>query len=130
MQRSLLVFSLYAWQDFRRWCLAGELNLVYGSFDLILKSRNDLFTIAQFSEKLTCDNQLQDGIRSAIAAAAEQLPKSQLKLQELNTSLNRLNLLQWLRVIIIEIGFPIALGGFAFWKVSAALIPFLSAAVK
>ena len=49
----LFVFVLYAWQDFRRWRLAGELHLVHGSFDLILQSRNDLFAVTQHLDKRT-----------------------------------------------------------------------------
>lgn len=126
----LFVFTLYAWQDFRRWRLAGELHLVQGSFDLILQSRNDLFAITQHLEKLTADTPLQEQIRVAVTAAASRLPESQSKLQALSASLRRLNMLQWFRVLVVEAGFPIALGIFALSKVSAALVPFLGAAVK
>lgn len=126
----LFVFTLYAWQDFRRWRLAGELHLVHGSFDLILHSRNDLFAITQHLDKLTADAPLQEQIRVAVAAAAARLPESQSKLLTLSSSLRRLNALQWFRVIVVEIGFPIVLGIFALTKVFAALIPFLGAATK
>jgi len=126
----LFVFILYAWQDYRRWKLAGEIQLIHGSFNLILQSRNDLFVIAQHLDKLTGDALLQDEIRSAISAAARQLPESQSKLQALTSSLRRLNALQWFRVVVIEAAVPIALGTFALAKVSAALIPFLSAVTK
>lgn len=126
----LFVFTLYAWQDFRRWRLAGELHLVHGSFDLILQSRNDLFAITQHLDKLTADAPLQEQIRVAVAAAASRLPESQSQLQALIASLRRLNALQWFRVIVVEAGFPIALGIFALSKVSAALVPFLGAAAR
>lgn len=126
----LFVFVLYAWQDFRRWKLAGEIQLVHGSFDLILKSRNDLFAITQHLDKLTVGTPLQEDIRAAVAAAAQQLPQSQAKLQALSSSLRRLNALQWFRVVVVEAAVPIVLGAFALAKVSAALIPFLSAVVK
>jgi len=126
----LFVFTLYAWQDFRRWRLAGELHLVHGSFDLILHSRNDLFAITQHLDKLTADAPLQEQIRVAVAAAAARLPESQSKLLALSSSLRRLNALQWFRVIVVEIGFPIVLGLFALTKVFAALVPFLGAAAK
>lgn len=70
----LFVFVLYAWQDFRRWRLAGEIHLVHGSFDLILSSRNDLFTISQHLDKLATDRPLQSSIRAAVEAAANRLP--------------------------------------------------------
>ena len=126
----LFVFTLYAWQDFRRWRLAGELHLVHGSFDLILHSRNDLFAITQHLDKLTADAPLQEQIRVAVAAAAARLPESQSKLLALSSSLRRLNALQWFRVIVVEIGFSIVLGIFALTKVFAALVPFLGAATK
>lgn len=126
----LFVFVLYAWQDFRRWKLAGEIQLVHGSFDLILKSRNDLFVITQHLDKLTVEQPLQDSIRAAITAAARQLPESQAKLSLLSPALRRLNALQWFRVVVVEAAFPIVLGAFALVKVFAALAPFLSAVVK
>lgn len=126
----LFVFTLYAWQDFRRWRLAGELHLVHGSFDLILQSRNDLFAITQHLDELTADAPLQEQIRVAVATAATRLPESQSRLQALSASLRRLNALQWFRVIVVETGFPIGLGIFALSKVSAALVPFLGATVK
>ena len=125
----LFVFALFAWQDFRRWRLAGELHLVHGSFDLILHSRNDLFAITQHLDKLTADAPLQEQIRVAAAAAAR-FPESQSKLLALSSSLRRLNALQWFRVIVVEIGLPIVLGIFALTKVFAALVPFLGAATK
>jgi hypothetical protein len=126
----LFVFVLYAWQDFRRWRLSGELHLVHGSFDLILQSRRDIFAISQHLDKLTSDEPLQEQIRTAVSAAAARLPESQSKLQALGSSLRRLNALQWFRVIVVEAAFPIALGAFALLKVSTALVPFLNAAVK
>jgi hypothetical protein len=126
----LFVFVLYAWQDFRRWRLAGELHLVHGSFDLILQSRQDLFAITQHLDKLTADSTLQDQIRAAVSAAAARLPESQSKLEALGSSLSRLNALQWFRVLVVEAAFPIVLGAFALLKVSTALGPFLSAAVR
>lgn len=126
----LFVFALYAWQDFRRWRLAGEIHLVHGSFDLILQSRKDLHAITQHLDKLTSDEPLQEQIRTAVSVAAIRLPESQSKLQALGGSLRRLNALQWFRVTVVEIGFPIALGVFAFSKVFSSLVPFLSAASK
>ena len=126
----LFVFVLYAWQDFRRWRLAGELHLVHGSFDLILQSRNDLFAVTQHLDKLTTDAPLQEQIRTAVSAAATRLPEAQSKLQGLKSSLRRLNAMQWFRVIVVEAASPIALGAFALSKVSTALVPLLCAAVR
>jgi hypothetical protein len=126
----LFVFILYAWQDFRRWRLAGELHLVQGSFDLILSSRNDLFAIAQHIDKLTADQPLQSSIRAAVEVAANRLPQSQAKLVSLSSALQRLNWLQWFRAIVVEAALPIVLGAFGLFKVSSALLPFISAVVK
>jgi hypothetical protein len=126
----LFVFVLYAWQDFRRWRLAGALHLVHSSFDLILKSRNDLLVISHHLSKLTCDTELKEDIRAALSAAAKQLPESQESLRALATSLRRLNALQWFRVVVVEASLPIAIGAFALAKVSPALIPFLRAATS
>lgn len=126
----LFVFILYAWQDFRRWRLAGEIHLVHSSFDLILHSRNDLFAISQHLDKLTADQPLQTAIRTAVEAAASHLPEAQAKLASLGSALRRLNWLQWFRVTVIEATLPIALGAFALHKVSGALFPFISAVVR
>lgn len=126
----LFVFVLYAWQDFRRWRLAGDIHLVHGSFDLILHSRNDLFTISQHLDKLTADAPLQAAIRAAVETAAQRLPESQAKLQSLGSALRRLNWLQWFRFIVVEAAWPMALGAFALGKVSSALLPFIKAVLK
>lgn len=126
----LFVFSLYAWQDYRRWRLGAEIHLMHQSFNLILQSRNDLFAITQYLDKLTSDAPLQEQIRTAVSTAATRLPESQSKLHELDSSLRRLNAFQWFRVTVVEIGFPIALGVFALSKVISSLVPFLSAAMN
>jgi hypothetical protein len=126
----LFVFVLYAWQDFRRWRLAGEIHLVHGSFDLILKSRNDLFAISQHIDKFTTDAPVQAAIRTAVETAARELPETQAKLQALSSALRRLNWLQWFRVTVVEAALPIALGVFALAKVFSALRPFISAVLK
>ena len=126
----LFVFVLYAWQDFRRWRLASEIHLVHGSFDLILKSRNDLFAISQHMDKLTADAPLQAAIRTAVETAAHSLPESQAKMESLRSTLHRLNGLQWFRVIVIEATLPVVVGVFALAKVSAALLPFIRAVLK
>ena len=125
----LFVFVLYAWQDFRRWRLAGDIHLVYTSLDLILKSRSDLFAISQHLPNLTCGKELSEGIQEAVGKAAKQLPDSMESIRALTTSLHRLNALQWFRVIAIEMLLPIVLGAFALAKVSPALLPFLAAAL-
>jgi len=125
----LLVFCFYAWQDFRRWRLAGEIHLLHGSFDLILQARNDLFAISQHLDGLTCEEPLQEQIRAAISAAATRLPQSQATLLELRSSLRRLNAMQWFRVIVIEIGFPAVLGAFALLRMFDFLVPFVRAVV-
>lgn len=126
----LFVFILYGWQDFRRWRLAGEIHLVHGSFDLILQSRNDLFAISQHLDKLTTDQPLQTAVRAAVEAAAIRLPESQAKLVLLSSALQRLNWLQWFRVVVVEAALPVALGTFGLHKVFAALLPFIGAVVK
>lgn len=126
----LFVFILYGWQDFRRWRLAGEIHLVQGSFDLVLQSRNDLLSISKYLEKLTDKYPLQAEVRAAIEAAAVRLPESQAKLVSLSSALQRLNWLQWFRVIVVEAALPIVLGIFGLHKVFSALFPFIVAVVK
>lgn len=126
----LFVFVLYGWQDFKRWRLAGEIQLVYASFDLILHSREDLRVISLHIEKLDGDQGLHSAVRRAVETAAERLPASQAELVALRSNLRRLNWLQWFRVVVIEAALPILLGGFALFKVNAALGPFLGTVVR
>jgi hypothetical protein len=126
----LSVFVLYAWQDFRRWRLAGELHLVNSSFDLLLASRNDFFAIAQSLDKLTCGEPLHPQLQKAISDAAVRLPQATAKLEALRSSLRRLNRLQWFRVTVIEFALPTILGLFALFKVGASLLPFLRATLQ
>lgn len=126
----LFVFVLYAWQDFRRWRLAGQIHLVHGSFDLILHSRNDLFTISQHLDKLTSDQPLQSAIRTAVEAAAKRLPESQAALSSLRAALRRLSWLQWFRVTVVEAALPVAVGVFGLLKIFTALFPFVAAVLE
>jgi len=121
----LFVFVVYGWQDFRRWRLAGEIQLVHGSFDLVLQSREHLRVIALQLDKLAKDQPLQSSVRTAIESAAAGLPEAQAKLAALHSGLQRLNWLQWFRVLVIEIALPISLGTFALLKIGAALLPFV-----
>lgn len=126
----LFVFGLYAWQDFRRWRLAGDIHLVHGSFDLILNSRNDLFVISQHLDKIISDQPLQSAIRAAVEAAAKRIPESQSQLVSLRAALHRLNWLQWFRVVVVEVAIPLALGLLGLYKVFSALAPFVAAVMK
>jgi hypothetical protein len=126
----LFVFVIYGWQDFRRWRIGGEIQLVHGSFDLVLQSRESLRIIALQLEKLQKGDSLEPAIRTSIEVAAAKLPESQARLASLQSGMKRLNWLQWFRVIVVELAFPVALGAFALFKLSAALLPFLAAVTR
>jgi hypothetical protein len=126
----LFVFVVYGWQDFRRWRVAGEIQLLHGSFDLILESREHLRVIALHLEKLVLDKPTESTVRTSIEAAAAKLPEAQARLASLRSGMKRLNWLQWFRVLVIELIFPFALGSFALFKLAAALLPFLVTIVQ
>ena len=126
----LFVFVIYGWQDFRRWRVGSEIQLVHGSFDLVLQSRESLRIIALHLEKLEKNKPLDSAVRASIEVAAAKLPESQAKLAELQAGIKRLNWLQWFRVLVIELAFPLFLGAFALLKVSASLLPFISAVIR
>ena len=126
----LFVFIIYAWLDFRRWRLAGEIQLVHGSFDLVLQSREHLRVIELQLNKLNTDPTLQASVYASIEAAATLLPEALEKLLSLRAELQRLNWLQWFRVTVIEFALPVALGVFGLTKVATALLPFVQTVVK
>jgi hypothetical protein len=95
-------FLLYAVLDFRRWRLAGRLHLLHSSFDLVLKTRNDVFAIVQHLEKMT-DVSLREEIRAAVSRAAKSLPEALDNLEALRGGLRSLTWLQWVRLVVLEL---------------------------
>jgi hypothetical protein len=124
------VFVLYAYQDIRRWRISGDIHLVHASFNLVIEARNDLNTISQLLEKVTPDRGIGDGIRQAVVDASTRIPQTLQKLQDLQSELSSLSRLQWLRLLVIEIGAPALVGGIALVKTWTALIPFVVAVFK
>ena len=109
---------------------------MHGSFDLVLESREHLRIIAiqleriEKFEKEEKDKPLGLAVRASIEDAAVKLPQAQARLTSLQAGMKRLNWLQWFRVMVIELAFPVALGVFALFQVSAALLPFIHTVTK
>ena len=123
-------FVLYAVLDLRRWRLAGELHLLHSSFDLVLKARNDVFDIVQHLEKMTSDVALREEIRAAVSRAAKSLPEALGNLESLRGGLRSLTWLQWVRLVVLELAVPLAVGGFALVKTWGSIVPFVRQVVK
>jgi hypothetical protein len=124
------VFSIYAYQDFRRWLASSEGHLIASSFDLLLYCRNDLNTISQLLGKITADLPLQSEVRAAVSAAAVAIPERLTRLEQLRAEIRSMTRVQWFRVTVIELGAPILLGGFSLWRVHESLLPFLRVALQ
>jgi hypothetical protein len=123
-------FLLFAFQDFRRWRVSGELHLLHSSFDTILKSNNSLNAIHQHIEKLTADAHLADAIRTAVAEAAAEIPRAKTRLENLRSNLTSLSRLQWFRFAVVEIGTPVVLAAIALAKTWTAIVPFIVSVFK
>ena len=125
-----VAFVLYAFLDFRRWRLSSEIHLVHSSFDLVLKARNDVFAISQHLDKMTGDAPLREEIRTAVAGASKSLPEALDKLTNLRGSLRRLSWLQWVRLLLLELAIPLAVGGLALGKTLESFLPFIRQVLK
>jgi hypothetical protein len=118
-------FTLYAYQDFRKWRGSGHLHLLHSSFDTILKSNNALHTVQQHIGKLTCGEPLAQDIHKAISEAAAEIPRTQARLEEIRQNLTHLSRVQWFRLLVVEIGAPVFVAIVALMKTGSALLPFL-----
>lgn len=125
------VFLLYAWQDYRKWRVAGDVGLIQGSYNLILESRNDLFTISQFKDR-ACESltdPMRQGFLTALDAATKRLPIAQGRIEALYKDYRSLSVLQWFRLLIVEIGIPLVLGVVAIFHVGSSFVPFIHMAI-
>lgn len=124
---SFVVFALHAFADLRRWFAAGDLMYLSSYYDLTLKINNHLYAITQWLNKPLPENDEK-------RASVEKMYKdAELYLDELKTSIStakmshiKLSGLQWLRLVLIDLGVPLALGIFAMFKIGPALVPFLA----
>ena len=126
----LMAFVVYGWQDFRRWRLAGEIQLVHTIFDQVFDARENLRIIASQLDKLASDPSVLATVRSSIERSANALPDLQANFASLRSALRRISWLQWFRVVVVEIAFPLTIGAFGMYKVAPALVPFIQAVVR
>ena len=120
------VFVLHAFADLRRWFSAGHLMHLHTFFDLSLMTQQHLNAISQWLEKPLPENpemraSLQDMHRNANSYLAE----LSTAITTAKANHRTLTIIQWIRLVLLDLGIPLSLGIFAMFKIGPDLLPFL-----
>ena len=127
---TFVVFSLHAFSDLRRWFAAGDLMYLHSYFDLVLGTRNHLNGVAQWLEKpLPNEQDRRASVQKMYTSAETFLGELDAAVAKAKSSHRKLSALQWVRLVFVDLGVPLALGIFAMFKIGPALLPFLSVVV-
>lgn len=126
---TFVVFALHALADLRRWFTAGDLMYLQGYHDISLKCHNLLNRISQWLDKpLPEEADKKASVQAIYSGAGDVLAEIKLSVAAAKKSHRKLTAIQWLRLALIDLGVPIALGIFAMFKVGHAALPFLAVA--
>jgi hypothetical protein len=120
----LVVYSLYAWHDIQRWLLGGRIISLKAVQNNLGNQSQYLYRIQDHLGKITNNRQHEpmfDIARKLTDEALVEFPKILGILNSMETQRRRLSILQWIRLVGIELVIPIGLGLLAMSKVWAAL---------
>jgi len=124
-----IVYVIYLTQDLNRWKVGGHVLVTKGNWDLFLNTRNDIHVIKQHIDKFDPEKPKPakfESIEKAVDKALDRLPKSQEKLDYLESQYFRLTIVQWIRLGLIEIGVPLLIGLYALLNIWDSILPFLT----
>ncbi|WP_285448369.1 hypothetical protein [Xanthomonas sp. LMC-A-07] len=126
---TFIIFALHALADLRRWFTAGDLMYLHGYHDISLKCHNILNGISQWLDKpLPEEADKKATVQAIYSGAGEVLDEIKNSVAAAKNGHRKLTAIQWLRLALIDLGVPIALGIFAMLKVGHAALPFLAVA--
>jgi hypothetical protein len=124
---TFIVFALHAFADLRRWFTAGDLIRLHSYYDISLRTHNHLNAVSQWLDKpLPEDHEKRESVKKMYAGADEFLSSLGATLDHARSSHRKLTVLQWIRILLIDLGVPLVLGIFAMFKIGPALLPFLA----
>lgn len=124
---TFIVFTLHAGADLRRWFLAGDLMHLHNYYDQLLKVREHLGNVSHFLNKPSAEWQnKKEAVERMYTEAGSFLSSLDTALTTAIASHRKLTALQWVRLVIIDLGVPLGLGIFAMFKIGSALAPFLA----
>lgn len=128
---TFIVFALYAAADLRRWYMAGDLLNLNSYWELLLSSRQSLYGVTQWLEKdLPSEKSKRESVEKMYEEAFEFFEEIDAKIKKARHSHTGLSVIQWLRLLVLDLGIPFGLGIFAMCKISAALPLFIEVAFK
>jgi hypothetical protein len=129
----VVIFVVYAWEDFRRWRHANNLLHTHKYFDLTLTARQHLNTIAQHMDKIPIpnrDNPQFKAIGRHLDEADEFFEEVNDKVKNVYKDHQILGWVQWSRLLVLDLGTPLILSSIALYKIYPAITPFISAIFK
>jgi hypothetical protein len=129
---TLLVFLLHTWTDIHRWYLARDFIRIDGYSEFFVRMHNHLNGIehtinSELQRNSTDEEQKKQQFMSTLSTGLSVLDSISAEYKTLRRSHRTLTLVQLLRLILLDVGGPLALGFFAFCKISPAFYPFISA---
>jgi hypothetical protein len=128
---TFVVFALHAFADLRRWLAASDLMNLHSYFDISLKAHNHLNAISQWLEKpLPAEPEKRAAVQRIFSSSDEFLAELAGLLATAKSSHRKLTYVQWIRLVLVDLGVPLVLGIFAMFKIGGALSPFLEVVAK
>lgn len=128
---TFIVFALHAFSDLRRWFMAGDLMHLHSYFDTMLATRNHLNAVSQWLNKpMPEESDKQASVEKMFKEADAFLGDLNTTVKKAKISHRKMSVLQWTRLLILDLGIPLGLGIFAMFKIGGALLPFLAVVVK
>jgi hypothetical protein len=124
---TFVVFALHAFSDLRRWFTAGDILYLHSYFDASLKTQNHLNAITQWLGKpLPEEPEKRASVQKIFSSTDVFLGELETAVATAKSSHRKLAAIQWLRLVVIDLGVPLILGIFAMFKIGSALLPFLA----
>lgn len=126
---SLISFVLHSLADLRRWFAAGEIQFVREMWNPIHQCRNHLETIRNYQAS-TPDIQARAIVQENLRNADEFLVRLQDVIAGASRGHHQLAAMQCLRLLIVDLGVPLALGFYALATSWPSIGPFISVVWK
>jgi hypothetical protein len=126
---TFIVFALNAAADLRRWYMAGDLLNLNSYWELLLSSSQSLHGVSQWlGKEMPSETPKRESVEKMYKEAFEFFEDLENQIKLAKRSHSGLSIIQWLRLLFLDLGTPMVLGIFAMCKISMALPAFIGAA--
>ena len=130
----LLIFLFYVWEDFRRWRLAGSLLDFEDHYKLVSQANENLrgteYHLRNILKKLPIDNpnnKYLSDVKDMISKSKYFIGSYERNISDVKNEYHILGLIQWFKLLFIELGVPIIMGIYGLYLISGSILPFIKA---